>query len=205
MGEKMKLKSWLKYLGYILIIFGVVYLKSYLEIKLQTELNKTFKINYVLFVTAILMCVVAGVLVGLEHFLGELKKEGKWKFNVPKFVLLVIPSLYISSLYFLSLIKSEKVLNIVVYPIVKLFKGNTTFIPIFELMLGYFLITSFYKAAVKTQEVIDEDIDTDMVYAENPENAEEVKASEDDAAEESTEETENTDNTDNIDNTDELK
>lgn len=155
----MKVKAWLKYLGYIAIIFGTVYLKGYIEYQFQMEYYREYKPNYVLYVTAILVMVLIGAIIGLERFLGEIKKEGKWRLNIPKLVLMVIPSLYISSIYFIAFIKNNKVYDIFVNSIITFFKGNTSFIQVFEIALGYFLITSFYKDTSKVKEAITQEID----------------------------------------------
>jgi hypothetical protein len=147
----MKIKSWLKYLIYIVLIGVVIYLKGFLEIIYQKKMKETFNLEvYVyMFVIMALTTVAVGVVLGLEYFLAQVKTSGKWKVNVPKIVLLGIPSLYISSFYILAFSVGEKASSFLVTPIFRLFRNTTSFIPIFQIVFGYVLITSFYKVGLQ--------------------------------------------------------
>lgn len=149
----MKAKSWLKYLVYSLLVIGAVYLEGYMEKVFQQDYNAKQKINFLFVAAFTLATVIIGVILGLEHLLNERKKEGIWKVNVPKVVLMVIPALYGALAYVFYFIaisnNNETIFNIFVSPTVKFFSGSTAFMTIFQVVLGYLIITSFYKGVKK--------------------------------------------------------
>lgn len=134
---------------YLLLIIATVYLKGLADIAFQTDISKTYKINYVLLTVITLLAVVVGVVLGLDHLMNEIKKEGKWKISLPKIILLIIPSLYASSIYYLAAINIKFVQIVLIYPVFKFFGSSTTFILIFQIVLGYSIITAFYKGDKK--------------------------------------------------------
>jgi len=85
-----------------------------------------------------------GLLLGLEHLIPEIRKEGTWVINIPKLLLMGIPSLYFSLAVFIYYSSNQLVRNIS-YPIGILLTNNQSFIEVFPLILGYSIITSFYK------------------------------------------------------------
>jgi len=159
-----KALSWLKYFVYLGLIVLVVWVKPIAETSFQTQYSETYKINYLLYVVLVLIPVIIGALIGLEIYFNERAREGKWRFNLPKLILLGIPSLYITAFYFISLIPSEKVYNILVVPIYGFFGNTSDFIMIFQLLLGYSLITLFYKSDRVKETVIEEDKLFEEVY-----------------------------------------
>lgn len=151
----MKLKTWLKYLVYTLLVIAGIRLKSNMEVAMQNSYTATYKINYLITVIVLLATMLIGVIIGFEQFYSEANKEGKWRVNVPKLVLLGIPSLYGSLIYLLAFINNKTVYNIFVNPVYNLFCKNTSFITVYQMLLGYFIITSFYKAAKKPEEAVE--------------------------------------------------
>ncbi|OHW61233.1 hypothetical protein EUAN_24130 [Andreesenia angusta] len=132
------MKTWLKYLLYIVAIFILVFSRQYF-----VELSgRTF--NELFIIGSMVINVLLGALLGIEGLLSEVKREGSWKVNIPKLVLVVIPSLFIASSWFIFSLESF-ILDI---PI-SVFTAN---MGIFQLILGYTFITSFHK--VNKQEVI---------------------------------------------------
>ncbi len=142
----MKKKAWIKCLIGVVLIIAVLYLKGRVDVRLSEELQTTYQVNYFLFVVGILLNVVIGIILGMEHFLGEVGKEGKWRISIPKVIFLIIPSLYFSLFYFYSYIRVESILKIIFWPYLNIFSRTNTFIFIFQIVLGYSLITVFYKA-----------------------------------------------------------
>ncbi|MEF2114074.1 hypothetical protein, partial [Clostridium frigoriphilum] len=65
--------------------------------------------------------------------------------NVPKFLLMGLPSLYFSLAVFIYYSSNQLVRNILAYPIGILLTSNQSFIWVFPLILGYSIITSFHK------------------------------------------------------------
>ena len=146
----MKIKTWLKYLFYILLITILIFLKEYVNGLLKADFNQTFRINFYFLAIAMLINVGIGLFLGLEHLISEIKKAGTWKINVPKIVLMGLPSLYFSLINFIGYSNNEFLRKILVDPIVGLLlKYGTAFTPVFQLILGYVVITSFYKQSEK--------------------------------------------------------
>jgi hypothetical protein len=141
----MKLKSWLKNLVFILLLVGAVFLQGYLQKLLQNDYVKSYKFNYLILTGFTLATVLIGVILGLDHIFNEKKKEGSWSVNVPKLVLMGIPSLYASIIYYLASVNNQTVYKIFVNPVFKFFGSSTLFITVFQIIFGYVIITAFYK------------------------------------------------------------
>ena len=83
--------------------------------------------------------IILGILLGLERLVLERKKEGNWKVNLPKLILLGVPFLYLSLgafLYFFC--------QMINYPI-RFFMVEINYLPIFQMIFGYVICTSFIK------------------------------------------------------------
>jgi hypothetical protein len=75
----------------------------------------------------------------------EKRKEGRWKINVPKLILMGLPSLYFSLYVFIFYSHVPFVRNTLIQPIEFFLRVNMTFMDIFQLLFGYIVITSLYK------------------------------------------------------------
>lgn len=142
----MKIKLWSKYFIYIVLIIVVVFLGQHVIESVKKNAETTFDIN-LNFQNALMIIFYGGIglLLGLEHLVCEMKKEGKWKINFPKLVLMGIPSLYFSLTFFLYYSNNQFVQDILSYPIILLLNTSTSFLSVFQLIFGYSVITSFYK------------------------------------------------------------
>ncbi|HEY8892584.1 MAG TPA: hypothetical protein VIM70_20305 [Clostridium sp.] len=141
----MKMKSWLKYLIFIILIFFMIILREYVE-KLYLDSHLRFEsAMYFYLVINLLLGVCIGLILGLEHLLSEFRKEGMWKINFPKLILVGIPSLYFSltNVWFLG--KSQFLREIISYPLHYFFRYGSSYISLFQVILGYVVITSFFK------------------------------------------------------------
>ncbi|AET69097.1 hypothetical protein Desor_3617 [Desulfosporosinus orientis DSM 765] len=88
-----------------------------------------------------LICIVIGLLLGLEHFLKEFRKQGRWTVNLIRLVIMGIPS-GISAFYLvLSFAFSLKIPSFMTY--------STLFYEFSGLIFGYTIMTSFYKKTEK--------------------------------------------------------
>ena len=145
----MKNRPWVKYLLYLLLILALIYLDTYVVRQQALYQSQTFNIGLVYHVISMTIKIAIGLLLGLEYLTSEIKKEGKWKINLPKMALMVIPCLYFSITLFLYFIPNEFLMNILMKPAFILFKGEFRFTSIFQILLGYFFITSFYKRTIK--------------------------------------------------------
>ncbi len=136
------MKPWVKYLVYISLLVLIAFLGSYIARTIEANDHYPVLINtlWIVFYGAM------GLILGSEHLLRELKKDGIWKINLPKIIVMGVPSLYIS---LSSLIYYNYFINTflpsLVFPIRVMLRGNFDFLNIFQLLLGYIISTSFYK------------------------------------------------------------
>jgi hypothetical protein len=142
-------KEWLQNFLVILLILVMVFGGQYVLEDMRGKAASTYQINIYLhgFITFFFYGGI-GVLLGLEHFIREKKKNGKWSLNIPKLVLIGIPSLYFSASIFLfynSLLSN----TFLVYPIGVLLNNNGShFLTVFNVIFGFAIITSFYKKEI---------------------------------------------------------
>ena len=142
----MKEKSWLKYFFIILIILFIVFGGQHVLDGIRINEQVTYIMHpYLQTILMIIFYGGIGLILGLEHLIHEMKKEGTWVINLPKFLLIGIPSLYFSLSVFIYFSSNQLVRNIFAYPISILLTSNQSFIWIFPLIFGYSIITSFYK------------------------------------------------------------
>jgi hypothetical protein len=138
----MKTKSWSRYLIYMCLILIIVFWGQHIFGVYKRGVQKGFNYRpYYLNVLTIIFYSGIGLLLGLEHLICEIKKEGTWIVNLPKIVLMAIPSLYFSLAMFIYFNN----IPFLSFPIVVLIKDGTAFINAFQVILGYSIITSFYK------------------------------------------------------------
>ena len=140
----MKLKSWLKYFVYALAILVFLFLDSLIFQRIRIIQNLTCSISYALLSVTILINMMLGALLGVEHLITEKKKTGLWKLNLPKIIFLVFPSLYVSLTYLLYF----TVIGFIYNPFIGLLTSNRyslDIISISQVLFGYFITTSFYK------------------------------------------------------------
>lgn len=88
--------------------------------------------------------IVFGLLLGLEMFLLEMIKDGKWMINLPRLILLGAPSLYFSSVILILSCPIALIRRTISYPILYFLKYEDI-LSIFQVILGYIIITSFIK------------------------------------------------------------
>lgn len=131
MSEDLIMRTWLKYLLYILIICMVSFSRQYFTTLRGTTYIALFNIG------VMILNVMVGVLLGAEVLDSEFKKEGSWKVNTPKLVLVGLPSLLIG---FSSLILFGEFAFIGNLP--QAIFANSG---VFQLIFGYAISTSFYK------------------------------------------------------------
>lgn len=135
----MRKKALLKYCIFILIFTLIVFLKEYVIEKLEFIYNRTWGSgnSYIYLITIpFIFNIIIGILLGLDHLSAGSKKSGKWKINLFRLIILGLPSLFFSLSHYIAL------LNIKFFT--KIFHG-TNYIPVFQILLGYVLITCLYK------------------------------------------------------------
>lgn len=149
----MRTKVWIKYLLYILVIGLLVFFEDYACYKLKVNWQRSFgtRFSYYYFIfIPIIFNIMVGLILGFEHFVKEFKTIGNWRINAPKLVVMGVPSL------FFSLANLFGLLNITVLRRIlwRMVNSGTYFVTLSQVILGYIIITSFYKV-IKVNEVKD--------------------------------------------------
>lgn len=140
-------EKWLKYLFIIISIIIMTYWRHHFFVSISRNARETFNYNpYLQNIISLFFYGSIGLLLGLEHLIKELKKEGKWVINISKIVLLGVPALYFSLSIFVFY-NNLPLNNLWSQPISILLRnnGNSNFIVIFQVILGHTIITSFNK------------------------------------------------------------
>jgi len=146
----MRIKLWLKYCLYSLLLIVLIFLKEYVAGKLKFSLVRTWGGGgrYILFITVpFIFNLVIGLLLGIEHFIVEIRKAGTWKINLPKLLLVGLPSLFFSLTYHVALINNPFVQS----KLLRYATLGTYFIPVFQIVLGYVFITCLFKTTQKVE------------------------------------------------------
>lgn len=141
----MKNNLWLRYGVYIILMVGLIYLNEYIIKQTMMYTRENFRFNYFLVIMTMLIKICIGLLLGIEYLFKELRKNGVWKINYPKVVFMIIPSLYFSLTYLFMDNVENPLQRLFTYPLSSFLKNGTNFVSIFQIIIGYFLITSFYK------------------------------------------------------------
>lgn len=144
----MRRNAWLKYCVYILLLSVIIFLKEYITGYLEFTYKRTWGAgqSYILLITIpFIFNLMIGAFLGIEHFLVESKKAGTWKISLPKLILLGVPSLFFSLTYHIAGIDTSFVQN----TLLRITTFGINFIPAFQIVLGYVLITCFYKRKSK--------------------------------------------------------
>lgn len=139
----MKKNNWLQYFLYAVILICYIAFSNKILILLNNKTQMTYN-PFLFLLGSTLIFIVLGLLLGLERFIVETRKEGKWRINLPKIIFLGIPSLYFSIgtfiYYYCPIVFVQVTLC---YPLRFFFQGN--FISVFQIVLGYTISTSFIR------------------------------------------------------------
>ncbi len=140
----MRKRLCLKYCMYIFIMCGLVFLKEYLISKLDYKFSSSWgaDVSYNLLITVpLIFNLFIGMVLGIEHLILEFKKLGSWKINILKLIIVGFPPLFFSFTYHYAIIDNPFVQT----KLLRYTTLGTNFIPVFQIILGYVVITSFYK------------------------------------------------------------
>jgi len=128
---------------YITIIFYVLISNKILLYVQQLAKSSYYMLLY--FAMSTVLFFILGAFLGYEQFMSEKKKKGRWQINWTKFICLGIPSLFFSQILFLynylPAVTRDFIYNIGFYPAMNNISIHSTF----QLLLGYTMVTSFYK------------------------------------------------------------
>lgn len=143
----MKKNNWLWYFRYLVLIICYMVIGYNILTFMDNQRQMTYN-SIPFMIVSTLVFTIMGFLLGVEKFLIEMKKEGPWKINLPRIILLGIPALYFSLSLFMYYCPIDFVRQILVYPVEFFLKSKINFIPMFQLILGYIVITSFIKVNI---------------------------------------------------------
>ncbi|EHI99262.1 hypothetical protein CDLVIII_2661 [Clostridium sp. DL-VIII] len=142
----MKVKSIFKYLVIIVLIFLMIALRAYITRQLKSQFEVIYRINFSILFIGSFINVAIGLILGIEYLINEVKKEGILKLNLPKIIIMGVPSMYFSFAYLIGYCNNEFIQKTLLsYPIINLFDYDSSFISVSQIIFGYIIITSFYR------------------------------------------------------------
>jgi hypothetical protein len=129
---------------YGVVIFVFLITSQWILSYFRYSLDQYIYSSILYFITLISFTFV-GFLMGLEHFLEQRKITGKWKFNIYKLSLVVLP-LFITSYYdFLKSFDLFAYINFLLLGNIINPFAHTSLQQASSIVLGYIIVTSFYK------------------------------------------------------------
>lgn len=141
--EKKKQKFIILFFVMVLLFFGLSIIGS-----IAHRMNITQSVidsKRATFILQFFMYCAAGMVLGIENFYTEWKKSGHWRVNTSKLLIIGIPSFIISILFILYYIIYW--LPIIIVNILSSYSLIVTFM---QILLGYTIMTSFYKSEETT-------------------------------------------------------
>ncbi|AOA01520.1 MAG: hypothetical protein RR638_12330 [Carnobacterium sp.] len=127
--------KWLHYLLFFLIMGLGVFLICYVNFRIgifSVQNKESLWMFFAKYITTIFL----GVLIGIEFLVSQINKSGKWRINLAKLTFLGIPSILFT--FF-----NVQIANL--NPGLNFLSTNQTFLIFWQIVLGYTLVTSFYK------------------------------------------------------------
>lgn len=159
----MKCNKWFPYSLYSLMILVYFFSTNILIEKVYKMYHDfVFEGEYLWLVLVLywflmfIVYVFLGVLMGGEYILNEKNKPGTWKIKLPKIILMGIPLLIFSLRYFIYASTKFIIFRKLDFLMDKLTKLEVQYVIVFQILFGYFLITSFYKDNSVNQKVEEE-------------------------------------------------
>ncbi len=134
----MKTSKIITYIIYLFVLFGFLSIGSWANVMLII-LSKTHNKSILGFIGSMAICILLGLVMGIEHFVTEYRKQGKWIVNITKLIIIGIPSLILTfylALYFIIPIPLP--MHGVIY-------NDKLFSEVSGLIFGYTLLTSLGK------------------------------------------------------------
>ena len=133
-------KKWLGYASFILFMWCFIFAGKLCFDILNENVRRTFMhlSLYLLLGIDILFYIGFGFVMGLGNFIKEKGKTGKWRINFGKLTIIGIPSLVFAFFVHIVMMFNIPIGGFIV-------KGEHIYMSLFKILLGYTLITSFYK------------------------------------------------------------
>lgn len=132
----MRTSKILAYLLYLFVLFGFLAAGSWATSMLRIWTGRTFQ-PIPGFIGSYVIFIFIGILIGLEHFVIQCRKQGKWSINITKLLILGIPSFIFA--FYLALAFTF------IIPIPSFIYNNILFSDVSALIFGYTFVTSFNK------------------------------------------------------------
>lgn len=146
-----KFKSIIGYVFYLIVLSIVISV----GLKYQSNLSKQSSISYDLFDYyrfQTLFPIVIGAVLAIPNLTKTFFKQGVWKFNWVRFIVLGIPTFYLATIPYLYL---KQIISIN-FPFLKQIMGGyfgsstPTLIAVIGIAAGYFVLTSFEKESTNS-------------------------------------------------------
>ena len=133
----MKLKI-LRYIIFLLVIILLFFGVSIADESVKTYLKNTGDTNS--FILQFIIYCIAGGILGLEKILSERKKNGRWKINLLRLIVVGLPSFLVGIIVILifALALNSQILTLS-------FVSFNLFVNFMQMFFGYIIVTSFYK------------------------------------------------------------
>jgi len=148
----MKIRKSLKYLTYTILIFFLIFFRGHIEQLNRLYFDREFDLNKSYLIINFLISISLGIFIGLRHTMNEVRKNGKWQVDFSKLIIIGFPLLFIS-LYHIWIYGDIQILkDIIVYGLgsLRIFGLSTSSVSLFQVILGYIIVTSFHKNTNKT-------------------------------------------------------
>ncbi|MDR3645696.1 MAG: hypothetical protein P4M02_11555 [Clostridia bacterium] len=130
---------WLHYLYYAVIVFAFIFAYSIIVPLVQFQADSV-GYAYPFVLIELIGNLIFGILLGLENLLKERQNVGKWIFNIPRFILIGIPSFIFGCFYFIFMIPVIGYIpNLMI---------STLFITINQVLFSYCVTTNFSKQSI---------------------------------------------------------
>lgn len=128
-------------LAYLLLIIVVVLANHYMRESIRNYIATTFDPKIIFTVLRQIGVILLGAVLGLERFLKEYKKEGKWQIDKPRLFTIGLCSFIISIVIYIPyMIDIPNIYTYISMPVIALF-----YTEFFQILLGYTIVSSFEK------------------------------------------------------------
>lgn len=129
-------------LAFVLLFFGISLSGDYVNFLRSTGIGLYYPYFYLWLQFANFFA--AGMVFGMEKLLSERKREGSWKVNITRLIILGIPSFLMGAYFILwsmfSALPSLMSLSFVDFGL---------FVNLMQMLFGYIVATSFHKAETR--------------------------------------------------------
>lgn len=140
----MRKNSWLKTFIYAVVLVGYMLLSNKFLVGLEGKAQRTFNIlPYALWSKAVF--IVLGFLIGSDYLYKEFNKVGLWKVRVSKLIIIGLPLMIYVLAPLISFFNFQPILSLFGNSIIYLQAQFSHMDKAIEVLLGYSIITSFYK------------------------------------------------------------